>query len=352
MSKTAKHKESGLLPVKQRRDFFSNLYILLNNGIELFDALQLANEGNSKSKIPYRFLAQKLSEGFSFANALKLSGMYSTVEINCINIGESTGMLKEIVLNLSEYYEQTIKLKNSVTQALIYPSIVLLTACASVVFMVLFVVPMFEQIFSRSNMELPILTNYILIISRFVLDNIRTILFVLVILMIVLGFRWRKVKNEGTLLDGVSNIPIIGKIVFNFELSKVCLFTSFLLKSDVALQEVLSFAEEASSIKQIKKVFGDSKKEIRKGNTLYTGISKHSVFKPFELSIIHSCEETNELSTGFLNIHRLYNERAQKSSDNLKSMFEPILIIFVGSLVAVILISMYLPIFKMGTALG
>ena len=175
----------AVMSQKEKQNFFQMLHVLLSSGLGIMDAFSLIEKQSKKKSLQKVFeeMQKELLAGISLSDAMEMqSKVFTPFEIHSIRMGEQSSRLDTVLQNLSAYYEKRIKLRRKVTQALSYPIAVILIATGVLTFMVLFVVPMFEDIFSRFDQNLPPITQSILDLSAWLGNNIYYILLSLLLL--------------------------------------------------------------------------------------------------------------------------------------------------------------------------
>ena len=335
---------------KVKEAFYSELYTLLQAGLDIQSALDIIIQETKKEKIAkvYKQLRTSLIDGETFSNSLKLANKFSEFEFYTIQIGEESGRILEVLESLAEYYQQRIRQQRQIISALTYPILVLVTALGAIFFMLKFIVPMFAEVYKRFDAELPSLTKGVLYLSQ----HLGT--FMLILLLVALSIfilsRMTSVKqwyNENLSLL-VLRIPIIGKLISRIQLARFTNALHLLLDSKVSLMEALGLCNKMISYYPIKNSLKTIQKDILQGEAFHASMAKHKVYNKKMVSMMKVGEETNKLDIMLEKIANQYAEEVEHTNARLSSILEPLFILFVGVLVGVILVAMYLPIFQLG----
>jgi type IV pilus assembly protein PilC len=343
----------GELSDSKKERFYSGLSMLLTSGIDLKSALELiaGNQKIKKDEALFIKIKEQIVAGFDFANALKSTKRFSVYEEFSIRIGEQSGKLLEVLKGLSEYFSKKIKQRRQIINALSYPILVLLTAIGTVIFMMHFIVPMFSDVFSRFKGDLPLITKIVIKASEIVSSSVGWFLLLLFLLIFVIVL-FRK-SNWWVMHISPMNslIPIFGALLKKIYLARFASSMHLLLSSKNPLDKSLGLVSEMIGFYPLKKALEASRLDIQNGMSLHQSLKKHSFFQSQLLSIIKVGEESNRLEFVFQKLASEYSDEIDKKTETLRSVIEPILIIFIGGFVALILVAMYLPLFKLGTTI-
>ncbi|MEL7531382.1 MAG: type II secretion system F family protein [Bacteroidota bacterium] len=341
--------------LKDKRNLYQMLGTLLSSGLGIMDAMEVLLDQVDKKMLRSILDRVKLDlvAGIPLSHALeKESVVFTPFEIHSLKMGEQTGSMPQILEGLGQLFDKRIQLKRKVMQALSYPMAVIIVALLVLGFMIAFVVPMFEDIFSRFDAELPSITQAILKISAIFTQHIGYIL--LGIGAISLGiFHIRKqarVRRLGASL--LLKIPLIGKLFLKLQLSRLCYTFAMLLKASVNLDRALELLEPIVSFYPLQKATKQIRSAVIGGSTLYAAVSAHNIFPPFFTQIIKVGEKTAQLDHMLARLGENLEEESESGIAQLTQFLEPMLIIILGLMVAIILVAMYLPMFALSNAMG
>ncbi|OFY66107.1 MAG: hypothetical protein A3H98_11940 [Bacteroidetes bacterium RIFCSPLOWO2_02_FULL_36_8] len=336
---------------KKKESFYSELYTMLNAGVDLKTTLEMIiqNQKNSNDKKMCNEILQDIITGRSLSQAFLRSQKFTFYEVNSIKIAEESGKLIPVLNQLLEYYTKRIALRRQFYSAISYPLIVICTAAGSVIFMLRYIVPMFVDVFNRSKVELPYLTKLIINIS----DVFSNYLLYIIFLMLAGGVtilsqkkkRW--FRQFSSLL--VLKIPLIGILVKKIYIARFCQAMKLLLGSKVPLVTALDLAKSMMTYYPITSTLKPISKDIITGKPLHKAMSAFDIYELRLISIVKIGEEVNQLDTFFGKIAKQYSDEADYQIGIINTLLEPLLIIFLGISVGIILVAMYLPLFKLSS---
>ena len=339
---------------KKKQSFYLELSVLLKAGITIKEALGLIIESLKKEKDRQLLsnILQQVINGKPFSEALYSSKQFSEYEYFSIKIGEETGTTARVCQELGVFYERKNEQKRIIIAALTYPSIVLSTAILVVIFMLSYVVPMFQDIFKQNNMELPYLTQVIVKMSA-ITKSYGLILFVLVLLFFVAG---RFLKDNYTYRKNIHSlmlrIPIVGRFVSKIYLAQFTQAVTLLTSSKVPILNSIQMVTKMIRFVPLQEALNKVEANIMKGESLSESLKNNKMFDNRIISLVKVAEETNQTEYIFNQLNEQYNQEVMQQSKVLSTVLEPFIILFVGILVAVLLVAMYLPMFQMSSAIG
>jgi type IV pilus assembly protein PilC len=335
---------------KNKESFYLELSTLLTAGLDIKTSLELIDEQiETKHQDLIRKLRDDLVNGASLWEAMRNSSEFTPYEYYSIQIGEETGKLDTVLNQLYTFYSSKLKQRRQFISALSYPVIILLTSVGAVVFMLMFIVPMFDDVFKRFGGELPYLTRIIIGFSAAIRNNFIWMIFILSALFGSIYYyrnsEW--MKKLSTSLIG--RIPVVGKIIYAIQLARFCTSMSLLLGSKVPMIRSLNLVSQMITFYPIRITLDSMMTGIMNGETLHASMSKHLVYNKRLVSLVKVGEEVNKLDTFFERLAKQYASDAEHQTSLLNTFLEPLMIIFLGFVVGFILLAMYLPMFELST---
>lgn len=339
---------------RRKEQFFSEMGILLSSGLDISSAFKVVIEQEQKEyeKGTYTDIYAALLKGSSFSSALEYSAKFTTYDSLCVKMGEESGRLCEVLAELSNFYGRKIKYRRKFVSAVSYPILILVTAILAVVFMLNFLVPMFVDVFKTTNSQLPELTLLIIRLSELSATLFPWMLLVTVGVVVLL-YRNRKRPRFRRVSSAIMlRLPIFGQIIRLMYLERFLFSMVLLTKSKVSVVESISLIRQMIGFYPYEVALGRVETDIVKGRLLYESLADFAIFDKKIVSLVKVGEEVNQLSAIFEKLNKQYSDDLEYRINNLGNLLEPMLIIFIGILVGIILIAMYLPIFKMGTTIG
>lgn len=345
---------SKVINDKSKEKFYAELYILLNTGVDMRSALEMVtySEKNPKKLIVYNELTERIIKGASISDALRMHKDFTPYEYHTIRMGEESGRLATVIGELAKFYSGKIKQKRKIIQALSYPMVVTLTAFFAVFFMLKFIVPMFADVFKRFNSDLPGITKAVITLS----DKVSAFFPIFLLIVIAIGvFIYSKRKEEWFrryYSSALLKTPLVGDLTRKINVSRFCHSMNLLLSSGTPLVTSLELIENMIQFYPLQEAVKKIRERVIKGGNLSTSLEGISLFDRKFVSLIKVGEEVNRLDDIFSKLYLQLEDEIESSTALLGTVIEPILIIFLGGMVALILVAMYLPLFKLGTTVG
>ncbi|TXG34839.1 type II secretion system F family protein [Seonamhaeicola maritimus] len=339
---------------KVKEDFYTELGVLLKAGITLKDALELLEKSQKKkqNKDILNNILQAVVKGESLSEVLKSKKQFTDYEYFSIKIGEETGTLFKVAEQLGDFFTRKNEQRRNLISALTYPIIILSTAILVVAFMLRYVVPMFQDIFKQQNVTLPSITKIIINLSE-LMQNYGLLICFLLLIPIVSKSLLKKNKRFKQLKDKfILKLPFIGNFVKAIYLSQFTQAVALLTASKVPVVNSIQLVKQMINFYPLQHALEIVEQHILKGSSLSSSLSKHRLFDDKMIALVKVAEETNQTEFIFDRLNQQYNTQVQQQSKMLSTIMEPLIILIVGVFVGVILIAMYLPMFKLSSVMG
>jgi type IV pilus assembly protein PilC len=347
------HFGSGQLTDKKKESFYSEMGILLSSGIDIRTALDIiTDEQKSESdKKIYQTLRNDIVQGASLSDAIDASKKFSAYEFYSLRIGEESGRLKEVMGDLTIYFSKQIKQRRQLTSALTYPVLVIITAVGAVFFMLNFIVPMFMDVFKRFNGQMPALTRTIISVSMF-FKAWSWLMITGMILIVILIWSVRKTERFRHYSSSLLlRLPLFGDLIRKIYITRYCQSMALLMGAKTPMLRSLHLVKQMIGFYPYEKALETMESDILHGKLLHQSMAKFHLFDARIISLVRVAEEVNQLDVIFTKLNNQYNDELEHRIGMLSNLLEPIMIIVVGLLVAVILISMYLPLFQLSSSI-
>ncbi|MDB5146188.1 MAG: gspF [Mucilaginibacter sp.] len=337
---------------KKKEYLYLELSSLLQAGINLKSSFELitADQEKEKDKELFIKIQETVLNGTTFSQALQQTGRFSLYEVFSLQIGEETGKLIEVLQDLAKFYQNKIKQRRKIVSALTYPCVVLSTSLGAVFFMLKFVVPMFGDIFKRFGGHLPWITEKIIGVSDAMEKNFFRFFILLVLIAGFIFFvrkteQFRKIASQFLL-----RIPMVGNLVQKIYLARFCNSMRLLINARLPLLRAIALSRQMIGYYPVESSLQKVEDDIMKGKSLHQSLQQFSIYPRKMIQLVKVGEETNQLDYFFAKISDQYIEEVEYKTSTLSSMMEPLIIIFLGLIVGVILIAMYLPLFQMSNS--
>jgi type IV pilus assembly protein PilC len=346
-------KEFHLLPEKAKLKDLSvmsrQFATMVNSGLPLLRTLAILEE-----QTPGKYLGKVIGEmrldieqGLSLSAAMaKHPRAFNNLFVSMVRAGEMAGTLDDVLLRLADTLEREVSLRRQIKSAMTYPIVVSGLVVVILTAMLLFVVPTFKDLYQDLGGTLPLPTRILVAVSDIVRQYF---LFVFAAMFVVAWLirRWSKTTKGRMALDRFKlKIPIFGSLFHKSALSRFSRTLSVMSRSGVPILQALDIVQETVNNAVVAEAVKDLQAGVKEGESLATPLSKHEVFPPMVVQMIAVGEETGSLDTMLEKVANFYDEEVTAAVESLTSMIEPVLIAVVGGAVGAIVISLYLPTFK------
>ena len=343
--------------VKQRSIsiFTRQLATMIDAGLPLVQSLEiLASQQDDKlfQKI-IREIREDVEGGSTFAGALKKHpATFNELYTNLVVAGEEGGILDTILTRLANYIEKAEALKKKVKSALIYPATIVGVAVIVVMILMVFVIPVFETMFKSAGQNLPLPTLITLTISKLIQKYV-VIIIPGFILCFYLFKKYYQTEKGKTVMDTLLlKSPVFGPLFQKIAVARFSRTLGTLVSSGVPILDGLNIVSKASGNKRIEIAILNARASIREGETISEPLGRSGLFPPMVIQMISVGESTGALDSMLSKIGDFYEDEVDVAVGNLTSMLEPLLMVFLGVVIGGVVISMYLPIFQMASAVG
>lgn len=338
-------------PVKQQ-DFVIYLRqfsTLLKAGVSVVDSTKIL-AAQTESKALSRTLIkieEDLRGGIPLSSAAgKHTKIFSNMFVNMTKAGEASGSLDETLERLATHYEKQHRTRQKIKAALAYPTVVGIIAIFVVIFLLIFVVPTFVDMFKDFGADLPAITQFVLNASKF-MQKFWYVVILLMILTVILFIYLRSNKTTRFYLDVVSlKLPVFGKMLQKAAIARMTRTLASLFSSSVPILQSLAIVENVVENEVIARVLKLSRDSLENGRSLTEPMKKHWAFPPLVTQMIAIGEETGSLDAMLNKIADFYEAEVETTTDQLKSLIEPLMIVFLAGIVGVIVISIMVPMFE------
>lgn len=338
---------------KEKEAFYSELSLLLATGVDIKKAFEIIEEDvqNKKHKQLLNTIKDSVISGKSVYEAMEaFPDSFSRYEVQSIKIGEESGKLSVVLLELGLYYKAAIQLRRQIVGVLTYPIVVISLAILIVYFMLAYVVPIFSDVFTQTGHELPGITKFLIQLSHQSTGFMYFALITLGIGFAVYKTQQKKVWFRKTTSALFLKIPVVNKLVQKIYLARFCQSMKLLVGAKVMINEALELVRNMIDYYPIEQALEKVQKEVViEGKLLNESLAGHSIFPPKLIALIKLSEEVNEPEMIFDKLNRQYSAEIEHQQAVLGKLIEPFFIIILGLFVGFILVAMYLPMFEMST---
>jgi type IV pilus assembly protein PilC len=340
---------SSRVKPKELAVFSRQFATMINSGLSLLRALSILAEQTENKRLAGVLTAvrNEVEKGSALSAALaQHPKVFSRLYISMVRAGEVGGFLDQVLLKVAETLEKEVELRGKVKSAMTYPVVVFAMVLLIVSAMLVFIVPMFKNLYGQLGGTLPLPTRVLVGISDVVK---RWFLLVLVgIGLATFGFkRWVTTPSGRYRLDAFKlRAPIFGPLFHKTALSRFSRTLATLLRSGVPILQALEIVSETVNNGVISKAVKDVQDSVREGESLAGPLQRHAVFPPMVVQMMAVGEETGALDTMLSKVADFYDQEVQAAVDALTSLIEPVLIAVMGAAVGGMVIALYLPMFQ------
>lgn len=328
---------------------------MIDAGLPIVQCLEilLSQQENKTFKKMLKDIKESVESGTTLAEALKkFPKQFDDLFVNMIAAGEAGGILDTILRRLSGYMEKAAKLKAKVKGAMTYPLVTLVIAFIVLAVILVFVIPVFQQMFADFGKELPLPTQIVVAMSEFVKSKILYILGGIVIFIFAFK-RFYNTPKGRILMDRFAlSVPVVGLLIRKVAVAKFTRTMGTMLSSGVAILDALDITAKTSGNKTIEGALYNVRSSIAEGQTMAEPLSESSVFPSMVCQMISVGESTGALDAMLGKIADFYDEEVDQAVENLTSLIEPFMLVFLGVTIGGLVVAMYLPIFKLAGAIS
>ncbi|MBW2226495.1 MAG: type II secretion system F family protein [Deltaproteobacteria bacterium] len=319
--------------------------------IQCLDILYSQNE-NKTFKQMLKEIKGNVESGQTFAEALKkYPKQFDNLFVNMIAAGEAGGILDTILRRLSAYMEKAAKLKAKIKGGMTYPIVTIIIAIIVIAIIMVFVIPVFEEMFEGMGGALPAPTQIVVNMSRFIKSNILYIIGLIGALIFAIRHFYKTEKGQTLMDDLFLRIPLFGPLIRKAAVSKFTRTMGTMLGSGVAILDALEIVAKTAGNKTIEKAVYETRSAIAEGRTMSDPLSESGVFPSMVCQMIAVGESTGALDSMLTKIADFYDEEVDQAVENMTALIEPFMLVFLGVVIGGLVVSMYLPIFQMASAL-
>lgn len=328
--------------------FTRQLATLIDSGLPLLRGLNVLGKQEPDPVLRKTIgkLAESVQGGSTFSDGLaQHPKIFNKLYINMVKAGELGGVMELVLVRLADFQEKAQKLKNKVVSAMFYPIIVLVIAIAIMAFLLVYIVPKFEQIFADmlGGKPLPALTEFVIGTSRFFQNQWYLIVGAVVVLIFAHNLAGRTEKGR-TVIDAIKlRIPLFGDLIKKGAISRFSRTLGTLVTSGVPILQALNITRDTAGNVVLSDAIQKVHDSVKEGESIVTPLEKSGIFPPMVVSMIDVGEETGQLPEMLLKVADVYDDEVDNTVAGLTSLLEPIMIVFLAVVVGTIVIALFLP---------
>lgn len=333
--------------------FTQQLSAMIDAGLPLAQALDILvlQTQNPAFKEILRRVKEDVEGGLTLAQALqKHPKVFDRLYVNMVHAGEESGNLDTMLRRLASHIEKVENLKRKIRGALIYPGLILAVAIIVTAVLLVFVIPTFDKLFRDVGASLPLPTQIVINISKAVKAYFPFLLLALIAFLIALRYYYRTHRGRLQVDSLLLKVPVIGVLLQKVSIARFARTLATLIVSGVPALDALEIVAATAGNAKVEEAVKEARETLREGESLAPPLERSGVFPPMVTHMIAVGEATGNLDGMLQKVADFYEADVDQAVANLSSMIEPILIIFLGVIIGGLVVSMYLPIFKLASA--
>jgi len=362
-----KGRTTGRIKPKVMMIFTRQLATLIDSGLPLLRGLTVLGkqEPNPVLRGTINHLADSVQGGSTFSESLaQHPKIFNKLYVNMVKAGELGGVLEVVLTRLAEYQEKAHKLKNKIVSAMVYPIIVMFIAVAILVFLMLFIVPKFKEMFAEmEGAQLPLISRIVFNASDFMISNkignVNVLLPNAVWLFLILmgiGFLfsfWGRTKGGRRTIDTIKlKAPVFGDIQRKSAIARFSRTLGTLVTSGVPILQALNITRDTAGNVVVSGAIDEVHEAVKEGESIVTPLQASGVFPAMVISMVDVGEETGQLPEMLLKISDVYDDEVDNAVTALTSILEPIMIVILAMVVGSVVFALFLPLIKIIQTMG
>ena len=343
-------------PVKARDIviFTRQFATMIDAGLPIVQCLQIL--GAQTDSKPFRRVIGNVKDdvesGTTLAEAIKKQGkVFSDLYMSMVQAGEIGGILDTILVRLAAYLEKAAKLKSKIKGAMIYPSCIVAAAVLVTAVLLIWVIPVFAEVFESFGHALPAPTQFVINLSHFTIDHVWYLAALPVIAFFALRYAYKTEQGQIVIDRLLLRIPVFGPLIRKAAVARFTRTLGTLVSSGVPILDALLITARTAGNKVIEQAIMVARASISSGRTISEPLIESKVFPPMVCQMISVGETTGALDSMLQKIADFYEDEVDNMVANLMSLLEPAVILFLGVVIGGLVISMYLPIFQLGSVM-
>jgi len=331
--------------------FLTQLSTYVKSGIPLTDSIAILENQtkNKNNKDLFKKILYELNTGANFSEALARQGAtFPKLLINMMKTSELTGNLTEALDDMASYYKTAESNRKQIISALTYPSVVLVISIAVLAFLLIFIVPKFESIFSALGSDLPGITLFLINASNFLQENIVKLILVILAVIILLVIMYKSVKPVRRAFQWtVMHIPVIKDVIIYNEVMMFTKTFASLIRHDVFITDSIEMLGKVTNNEIYKSIIKEAVNNLSTGTGLSRAFENKWAFPRIAYEMLVTGEKTGRLGTMMENVATYYEDEQKNLVQRLKSLIEPVMIVLLAGIVGVVLMAIFIPMFSM-----
>jgi type IV pilus assembly protein PilC len=338
------------IPVQEFLVFNQELAALLKAGLPLLQTLDLMLERmhNQHFRAVLTDIRDQVKNGTDLSEAFASHGaLFPRLYPSSLKAGERSGELELVIRRFIRYMKLLLDARRRVISALVYPAVLVVLSVVMIAIMAIYVVPKFMSFFDELGADLPLITQIVLAVSTFASSNWPLILIGLVLGTVALR-AWGNTETGGLALDRLKlRIPFLGPVLHRFAMSEFSRALSTLLSGGIPLVPAFEIAVSSVGNSFVRSRLEPTIQMVREGKPFFSALEKSDIFTDMAIDMVKVGEATGSLDEMLNSVSEFLDEQVETRMARLLSMVEPLMLVFMGTIIAILLVSIYLPMFSM-----
>ncbi|MFH0940650.1 MAG: type II secretion system F family protein [Candidatus Omnitrophota bacterium] len=329
--------------------FARQLAMLLGAGVSLLRSLDVISKQVDSKKLfgIIGQIRQDMEGGRTLRDSLaKYPEVFSPLWVNLVETGEASGNLPNVLDKLAFYLEESVGFQRKIISALVYPGILLFVAISAVLFFILKIVPTFATILDSFGVPLPLATRLLIDMSKFLTKNFFLIIGAITGFVYLYKHFNNKPPFNKVIEDIKFKVPVFGEFFRYLLLERFTTTMSILIESGVPILYALEISERSAGSIRMADTIQFIKKSVKEGRSMAAPMEKSDFFTPMLVQMVAIGEEIGELSNMLKRVAKFYQEYLETFVTRLASIFEPLMIVFIGIIIGAMVIAIFMPIFS------
>lgn len=340
----------GSVSLKDLQVFTRQFAVLVGAGVPIVQSLEAMSKGARSPAMTgvLKSVCSEVERGKRLAESLSTQpAVFDRLYVNLVRAGEEGGVLETVLNRLAQYIETSVKLRGKVKSAMFYPAAIIIVAIIVIMFIMMFVIPKMSSMFKQSGQSLPTLTVWVVNSADFVGHYWYIIIAVLI--AVPLGIKMYYETDDGRkTLDAIMiELPVLGDLIRKAAIARFSRTLSTLLSSGVRIIDALEISAQTTGNYMIERSLTKAKEDVARGKALADPLTKIPYFPNMVTQMISIGEQTGNIDQMLSKVADFYEDEVENATAAMTSLMEPILMVVLGGIIAVIVIAMYLPIFNM-----
>lgn len=346
---------SGRIGLKDLAIMSRQMATMVSAGLSLLRTLSILAE-QTENKALAKVLGQirgDVEVGSSLSSALsKHDLVFPPIMINIVRAGETGGFLEKSLMSVASNFEAEVKLKAKVKSAMTYPVAVLCIAILAVIGMLLFIVPIFQDMFEGLGGDLPAPTQFLVLLSGWM----KWLAPLLAVVTVVFSIWWSRHKNDDDVRSKVDPLklrtPVFGNLFQKIAIARFTRNFSTMLGAGVPILQSIEIVGQTAGSWTVEQALVDVSRSVKQGQSIAGPLAQHPVFPPMVTQMVAVGEDAGALEIMLEKVSEFYDDEVEATTEQLTSLLEPVMIVFLGGIVGGMIIALYMPIFKIFDLMG